>query len=78
MILICLILLTGGCKTKIEKKKLAEPSFCEADTDCGLYNCTNCGNSLWIEENEESNEGCNNKRKIDCKCENSVCKRVYK
>jgi peptide methionine sulfoxide reductase MsrB len=76
--LLLVIYLLTGFKSKTDRKKLTEPSFCVADEDCGLYNCTNCGNQLWINKNKQSNDGCSGQISISCRCDNNICKRVYK
>lgn len=53
--------------------------YCEKNEDCGLYECTNCGNVLWIEDSEKAAGKCNKKTSIiGCECENNACKRVRK
>ncbi len=62
-----------------KKEFLIDSTFCNADEDCALYRCVNCGNKLWIEENDEITGMCENKVPglVGCECADHVCKRKY-
>lgn len=55
-----------------------EASFCQADDECMLYNCTNCGNKFWVNKNDDTH--CDKKSSIiiGCSCVEGKCKRVIK
>ncbi len=57
----------------------ADPAYCEADSDCVLYQCTNCGNQTWIEKNKIPSVECTNRVPglVGCNCIDNKCKRKY-
>jgi hypothetical protein len=66
--------------TPIQKKELANSTYCAVNSDCALYDCSNCGNRLWLETNNIKIDDCNKKvnNLIGCGCVGNVCKRIYK
>lgn len=52
--------------------------FCESNDECLLYNCTNCGNKYWVNDNESTDCDKEPSVVVGCKCEDGVCKRVIK
>ncbi len=63
-----------------EKKFLDNSPYCLTDKDCSLYNCTNCGNNLWIDKNiKKKNAKCTNRVPglVGCECIEGQCKRKY-
>ena len=68
-------------RDKIEIREMRkEPIRCYSDDDCMLYNCTSCGNKLWIDQNAASIKDCDKQIPglLGCVCVEGICKRQYK
>ncbi len=65
-----------------EKQRLVKESpYCLENSDCQIYACTSCGNTMWIERNvPEKQRQCDKKfpMQIACECQANQCKRVYR
>lgn len=65
--------------TPEERKQLKNSIYCNTNSDCQLYDCTSCGNKLWIDKKIKDNN-CDKSVQdlIGCGCIDHVCKRIYK
>ena len=84
---ILLLIITGAVAVGMYYYRQNQPTrqytvdstYCESDGDCRLYDCTNCGNSIWIDKNSASTDSCSKKVPglVGCECVDHTCKRKY-
>jgi hypothetical protein len=65
---------------KVKNSSLKDSTLCAINSDCFLYNCSNCGNKYWIDKNFKNDGECKVSPAglIGCACIENVCKRVYR
>ncbi|RMD59264.1 hypothetical protein D6821_01610 [Candidatus Parcubacteria bacterium] len=52
---------------------------CRRDSDCAIYQCSSCGNKVWLQANypQFNQEECKAIPFESCVCKNNACKRKY-